>query len=128
VRLCPSVSTKYRVRGQGALASKVICVRVNGINCGAPAATTGTTTTSTTTVTKRYAKNRIVPLTSIIKPAKNAAVSWKVKGGCAISGKNLATKSKAKTCTLTLTESVKKKVNGKFTTTKKSRTVKIKVS
>jgi hypothetical protein len=126
VRLCPSVSTKYRVRGQGALASKVICVRVNGLNCGLSSqANTGTTTV---TATKRYAKNRIIPLTSIIKPTKKATVAWKIKGGCAIRGKNLATMAKAKTCTLTMTESVKKKVNGKFKVTKTSKTVKIKVS
>ena len=128
VRLCPSVSTKYRVRGQGALASKVICVRVNGINCGVAAATTGTTSKGSTTVTKRFAKNRIVPLTSIVKPAKNATVKWSIKGGCAIRGTKLATLSKTRTCTLTMTQSVKTKVNGKFKITKTTKTVTIKVS
>jgi hypothetical protein len=133
VHLCPSVSTKYRVRGQGALASKVICVRVNRLNCGVTAqatpgtTTSGHTTAGTTMVTKRYAKNRIVPLTSIIKPSKNATVKWSIKGGCAIRGAKLATLSKVRTCTLTMTQSVKTKVNGKYKITKTSKTVKINV-
>jgi hypothetical protein len=124
VRLCPSVSTKYRVRGQGALASKVICVRVNGLNCGVAQASTPTTSR---VITKSYSRQRLVPLTSIIKPSKNATVRWSIKGGCAIRGTKLATLSKVRTCTLTMTQSVKTKVNGKYKVTKTTKTVKIRV-
>jgi hypothetical protein len=124
MRLCPSVSTKYRVRGQGALASKVICVRVNGLNCGVTQAAVPVTPK---VITKTYSRQRLVPLTSIIKPSKNATVKWTIKGGCAIRGTKLATLSKVRTCTLTMNQSVKTKVNGKFKVTKTSKTVKIKV-
>ena len=43
--ICPTVSTKYRIRGKGAVATRAFCVVVNGLQCGA------TTTTSTTTPT-----------------------------------------------------------------------------
>lgn len=125
VRFCPSTSTKYRIRGQGAIASRVICIRVKGINCGASQATAPVTSKVTT---KSYPRQRLVPLTSIIKPAKNATVKWSIKGGCAIRGTKLATLSKPRTCTLTMTQSVKTKVNGKFKITKTTKTVKIKVS
>ena len=128
MRLCPSVSTKYRVRGQGALASKVICVRVNGLNCGVSPTSAQTSAPVTTKVTtKSYPRQRLVPLTSIIKPSKNATVKWSIKGGCAIRGAKLATLSKVRTCTLTMTQSVKTKVNGKYKITKTSKTVKINV-
>ena len=125
VRFCPASSTKYRIRGQGAIASRVICIRVKGVNCGVVQTSSPTTSKVTT---KTYPRQRLVPLTSIIKPAKNATVKWSIKGGCAIRGTKLATLSKARTCTLTMTQSVKTKVNGKFKTTKTTKTVKIKVS
>jgi hypothetical protein len=78
-------------------------------------------------ITKTYSRLRLVPLTSIIKPSKNATVKWTIKGGCAIRGTKLATLSKVRTCTLTMNQSVKTKVNGKFKVTKTSKTVKIKV-
>jgi hypothetical protein len=124
MRLCPSVSTKYRVRGQGALASKVICVRVKGLNCGV---TPVAAPVKPKVITKTYSRQRLVPLTSIIKPSKNATVKWSIKGGCAIRGKKLATLSKVRTCTLTMNQSVKTKVKGKYKVTKTSKTVKIKV-
>jgi hypothetical protein len=128
MRLCPSVSTKYRVRGQGALASKVICVRVNGLNCGVSSTSAQLTSPGTAKViTKSYARQRLVPLTSIIKPSKNATVKWSIKGGCAIRGTKLATLSKVRTCTLTMNQSVKTKVNGKYKVIKTSKTVKIRV-
>ena len=33
--ICPLVSTKYRIRGKGAVATKTFCVVVNGVKCGA---------------------------------------------------------------------------------------------
>jgi len=125
VRFCPSSSTKYRIRGQGAIASRIICVRVKGITCAAPSMSN---TTTSKVVTKNYGRNRVLPLTSIIKPAKNSVVKWSVKGGCAIRGTKFATLSKKRTCTLTMTQSVKAKVSGKVKITKTTKTVKIRVS
>lgn len=126
VRLCPTQSTKYRVRGQGALASRVICVRVKGVNCGVAQAIASTTTPTVTT--KFYSRQRLVPLTSIIKPSKNATLRWRVTGGCSIKGKNLATGLKSKTCTLHLQQDVKSKKNGKYTVTTTLKSIKIRVS
>jgi hypothetical protein len=43
-KLCPSVSTRYRIRGKGALATRSFCVVVNGRNCsGASSALTPVT-------------------------------------------------------------------------------------
>lgn len=125
VHFCPSISTKYRIRGQGAIASRVICIRVKGINCGV--AQTSTPTTSKVT-TKTYPRQRLVPLNSIIKPSKNSILRWTVSGGCSIKGKNLATGSKVKTCILRLQQDVKTKKNGKYTVTTTLKSVKIKVS
>jgi len=125
VRLCPSESTKYRIRGKGALASRVICVRVKGVNCGVAQASTPTTSSVTT---KYYPTKRLVPLTSIIRPSKNASLTWRVSGGCSIKGKNLSTGTKSKTCTLRLQQDVKTKKNGKYTVTTTLKSVKIRVS
>ena len=35
--MCPLTSTKYRIRGRGAIATKTFCVIVNGVKCGATA-------------------------------------------------------------------------------------------
>lgn len=126
VRFCPSMSTKYRIRGQGAIASRVICVRVKGVNCGFAQATVSTP--APTVTTKLYPRQRLVPLNSIIKAPKNTILHWTVSGGCSIRGKNLATGSKAKTCTLRLQQDVKTKKNGKYTVTTTLKSVKIKVS
>lgn len=125
VRLCPTESTKYRVRGQGALASRIICVRVKGVNCGS---LQPKTSTSSPVTTKSYPRKRLVTLTSVIKPTKNATLRWTVSGGCSIRGKNLATGSKPGTCTVRLQQSIKTKKNGKYTVTTSFKTVKIKVS
>jgi hypothetical protein len=47
--VCPTVSTKYRIRGKGALAAKVFCVRVNNLACGVSAASAPTITPVVTT-------------------------------------------------------------------------------
>ena len=38
LKICPTMSTKYRIRGKGAVATKTFCVIVNGVKCGATAA------------------------------------------------------------------------------------------
>ena len=40
--ICPTASTKYRIRGKGAVATKAFCVVVNGLQCGVTASSTTT--------------------------------------------------------------------------------------
>ena len=80
--VCPSTSTKYRIRGTGAIASKTICVRVNNVPCGVSSSSvnTGSNTTSsvntgsnTTTVVSKVAvmkKGKVTSFTTINKTAK----------------------------------------------------------
>jgi len=84
--LCPSASTKYRVRGTGAVGSQTICVQVNNAPCtvSASSANTGTNTgsnngtytntnTYTPTVVSKVAvmkKGKVTSFTTINKTAK----------------------------------------------------------
>ena len=43
--VCPTVSTKYRIRGAGALATKAFCVRVNNLPCTVSSSSVNTNTT-----------------------------------------------------------------------------------
>jgi hypothetical protein len=78
--LCPSASTKYRVRGTGAVGSQTICVQVNNAPCtvSASSANTGANTgsnngTYTPTVVSKVAvmkKGKVTSFTTINKTAK----------------------------------------------------------
>lgn len=79
--VCPSTSTKYRIRGTGAIASKTICVRVNNVACGVSSTSVNTPTfTPTFTPTDTPAvvvskvavmkKGKVTSFTSINKTAK----------------------------------------------------------
>ena len=68
--VCPTVSTKYRIRGKGALAAKVFCVRVNNVACGVSSSsiTTNTPTViNTPTNTPNY--NTYTPTAVVSKVA-----------------------------------------------------------
>jgi len=73
--VCPSTSTKYRIRGTGAIASKTICVRVNNVPCGVSSSSvnTGTSTNTPTAVVSKIAvmkKGKVTSFTTINKTAK----------------------------------------------------------
>ena len=81
--ICPTASTKYRIRGKGAVATKAFCVVVNGLQCGVTASSTTTVPTPTSpTNTTTYApsaaaskfasmkKGKVLSFTSINKTAK----------------------------------------------------------
>jgi hypothetical protein len=75
--VCPSTSTKYRIRGTGAIASKTICVRVNNIACGVSSTSvntpTFTPTNTPTAVVSKVAvmkKGKVTSFTTINKTAK----------------------------------------------------------
>ena len=82
--LCPSASTKYRVRGTGAVGSQTICVQVNNLPCTVSATSVNTNTptntptynntnTYTPTVVSKVAvmkKGKVTSFTTINKTAK----------------------------------------------------------
>ena len=82
--LCPTTSTKYRVRGKGALAAKTFCVRVNNTPCGAVSTSstptntptnttptnTPTNTTPTYTNTNTYTPTVVVSKVAVMKKGK----------------------------------------------------------
>ena len=106
--ICPTVSTKYRIRGKGAVATKAFCVVVNGLQCGATTTTSTTTPTVTApTNTSTYTpaavvskvasmkKGKVVPFTTINRVAKvlvpagakiSLTVAVTTKKICSISG------------------------------------------
>ena len=78
--ICPTASTKYRVRATGALATKTVCVRVNNVPCGV-SSTSVNTPTNTPTYTDTYTpvivskvavmkKGKVTSFTTINKTAK----------------------------------------------------------
>jgi len=81
--ICPTASTKYRIRGKGAVATKAFCVVVNGLQCGVTASSTTTVpivTTPTNTTTNipvvvastiaSMKKGNLISFTTINKTAK----------------------------------------------------------
>jgi hypothetical protein len=138
--VCPSTSTKYRIRGTGAIASKTICVRVNNVPCGVSSSSvnTGTSTNTPTAVVSKIAvmkKGKITSFTTINKTAKVKipkgakvvlVVAVTTKKFCSISGTSVKA-LKAGTCSISVrvtpkaTAKVKKP---KTTTTKIKITIK----
>ena len=103
--ICPTASTKYRVRATGAVASKTICVRVNNVPCGVSSSSvnTGTpTNTNTGTYTPEIVskvavmkKGKVTSFTTLNKTAKVSVpkgakvvlvVAVTTKKFCSISG------------------------------------------
>ena len=76
-KLCPSVSTKYRIRGKGALASKPFCVVVGGKPCVSAASLTSPSpspSSSTTSKISTVKRGKSITFASIKKNA-NISVS-----------------------------------------------------
>ena len=149
--VCPTVSTKYRIRGKGALAAKVFCVRVNNIACGVSSSSVTTNTpivsnapnynTNTytpTAVASKVAvmkKGKVTSFTTINKTAKVSipkgakvvlVVAVTTKKFCSISGTSVKA-LKAGTCSISVrvTPKATAKVKKPKTTTTK---IKIKVT
>ena len=68
-KLCPSVSTKYRIRGKGALASKPFCVVVGGKPC-VSAASLNSTSGAQTIKISTVKRGKSITFASINKNAK----------------------------------------------------------
>ena len=66
--VCPSTSTKYRIRGIGAIASKTICVRVNNVPCGVSSSSVNSPTAVSKIAVMK--KGKVTSFTTINKTAK----------------------------------------------------------
>ena len=137
--LCPTASTKYRVRGTGAVGSQTICVQVNNAPCTVAASSVNTNTytnTNTNTYTPTYVaskvnvmkKGKVNSFTTINKIAKVSVpkgakvvlvVAVTTKKFCSVSGTSIKALLPG-SCTI----SVKVTPNG----SKKTTTTKIKIS
>jgi len=70
--ICPTASTKYRVRATGAVASKTICVRVNNVPCGVSSTSvnTGSYTPEIVSKVAVMKKGKVTSFTTLNKTAK----------------------------------------------------------
>lgn len=136
--LCPTVSTKYRIRGKGAIASRTFCVMVNGVKCGASAAAVGAAPSTGPSYQSPQApqtpsavsvkKNVKVSVTKYLKPTKGTTATYKVSSGkCKLSKNIITTPKTSGTCVITMTQTAKKKVKGKMTLVRTKKTVRLKV-
>lgn len=139
--ICPTASTKYRIRGTGAIATKTICVRVNNAPCAVSSTSVNTKNTvsyAPTVVVSKIAvmkKGKILTFTSINKVAKVKissgakivlVVAVTSKKYCSISGTKVKA-LKAGTCAISVkvTPKATAKVKKPKTTTTK---IKVKVT
>lgn len=117
-KFCAASSTKFRIRGKGALASKTICVVVKGRPCAAPtysAAPSGSSPDVKVVKTLNVKKSSKTALKKLLAPAKNATASYGIGGGkCKVSNGFLVAQKTAGWCVLNMTQRTKKKVNGKW--------------
>ena len=118
-KFCAASSTKFRIRGKGALASRTVCVVVKGKACAASSSVSTAPTGSSSTVkvvkTVNVKKASKVALKKLLAPAKGATASYGIGGGkCKISSGYLVAQKTTGWCVLNMTQRVKKKVNGKW--------------
>ena len=100
--LCPSKSTLYRLRGQGAVATLAFCVRVNNKPCGASTQTAVEPTVNS--ATKMLKRKKTVKLQTLLPPSKGYKATDKISGGCRITGTSLQTPNRKATCRLVMTQ------------------------
>ena len=100
--LCPSKSTLYRLRGQGAVATLAFCVRVNNKPCGASTQTAVEPTVNS--ATKMLKRKKTVKLQTLLPPSKGYKATYKISGGCRITGTSLQTPNRKATCRLVMTQ------------------------
>lgn len=96
LKICPTVSTRYRIRATGAIATQTICVRVNKVPCVVVAASVGKK--SVTIKKGKLASFATINKTAKINVPKGAKVSLvvaaKSKKFCSVSGTSVKALSK----------------------------------
>ena len=103
LKICPTVSTRYRIRATGAVATQTICVRVNKVPCVVSAASVGKK--SLTLKKGGVATFAVITKTTKINVPKGAKVALvvaaKSKKFCSISGTSVKALSRG-TCTVSV--------------------------
>jgi len=116
IKLCPTKSTRIRLRGTGTLASTIICVRVKGAACpkssGGSSLAGGGASGPAPTLTKKgkIARATILKNYSAVKGA--GLVKYTVSGVCKLVGTNVIGIGKTGTCRIKVTQAAKGKVKG----------------
>jgi hypothetical protein len=100
--LCPSKSTLYRLRGQGAVATLAFCVRVNNKPCGA--LTQIAVEPTVNSAKKMLKRKKTVKLQTLLPSSKGYKATYKISGGCRITGTSLQTPNRKATCRLVMTQ------------------------
>lgn len=121
VTLCPKTSTRFRIRGKGAIPTISFCVVVAGAPCTDAAASAGQSTgstpastqpstsvatpaTSSGSATKSLKRGRSASLRALLRPAGGGKVTYRSTGGCRVVGSRLIAPSRSASCRLTLTQ------------------------
>ena len=103
LKICPTVSTRYRIRAAGAVATQTICVRVNKVPCVVSAASVGKK--SLTLKKGGVATFAVITKTTKINVPKGAKVALvvaaKSKKFCSVSGTSVKALSRG-TCTVSV--------------------------
>ena len=149
MRSCIQASIGSYVSGNGATSQQLCAVGTTSLSQGSTLCTPITTNTTapvvestspTTTIapaianpatlpiSKKLGKGKKAKLSSMIKPTKGASLKWSVSGGCKVSGLYVIAPKKVATCSLSLKQTVIKKVNGKKKATATTSRVSIAVS
>lgn len=149
MRTCIQASVGSYVSGYAATSQSTCAAGTTSLNQGSTLCTPVTTNTTapvigstsptTTTppaianpaslpISKKLGKGKRAKLSSMIKPTKGASLKWSVSGGCKVSGLYVIAPKKVATCSLSLKQSVIKKVKGKKKATVTTLRVSIAVS
>ena len=95
LKICPTVSTKYRIRATGAIATQTICVRVNKVPCVTAASVGKKSVTITKGKLATFATINKTARIDVPKGAKVAlVVAAKSKKFCSVSGTSVKALSK----------------------------------
>ncbi len=116
IKLCPTKSTRIRLRGTGTLASTIICVRVKGLACAKSTAGSSLAGGGVAGVAPKLSTKGKISRATILKnytAVKGAgAIKYTASGACKVVGANVIGIGKAGTCKIKVTQAAKGKVKG----------------
>ena len=93
---------------------------VNGVKCGA------TANAGSSTRTVRRASR--IALNSLLAPDRGWTAKYSANGKCTVKGKYLLTPPKPSACTVSMTQSTKTKVKGKWTVKTSRKSIRLQIT